>query len=327
MTVYDSDSSVNMINGKALEARAYVMHTSMDIRAFNSFYRMASSYITEKYRITSGDGWNDSGHSNKIWWKEKINGEMVTSDNVSVGEFIIKSLESWNPERGVSYTGWVYSLLKTYHHLVPVTTDVRKLNRKYSDMYTKYARLKKDDPKLTFASFVNEICSYLSVDKRTELIMIHGGEASLDAPIDGGDSEDEDITLEDTVESEDSESEFEGSDKELLEEIEEFDEIIRTRVKTRKSVPKAALFFTVVLIKKYFTYFDFSYYRNLIEKHECISDRIDELETFYERRRGEGKDKNRDLFPNQKEQAEMLGITNAAYNQLLNTLKTDSEKS
>ncbi len=321
----DSAVSYNLINDNALTARAYILHQNADIRAFNSFYRQTSSYIEEKYRIASTDGWSDDSHPYKIWWREKIDGEMVTSDSISVGDFICKSLEMWDPDKGMSYTGWVDYLLEKCHHRVPATKDIRKLYRKYRDMYARYAKLKSENPKLTFAYFIQELSPSLSFEKKSELMMTYNDEKSFDDPVSSSDDSDDERTFGDVAEVKEEED-YEGEEGRLLEEIEKYDEIIRKRVKTRKSQPKVALFSTVSLIRKHIRYLDFSYYRNLIGEHECISDRIDELEEFYEKRRAEGKTEDKDLFPNQKEQAEMLGITSAAYNLLLHSLKDDSDR-
>ncbi len=319
--------SIDMINSAALESRAVGMKTGTGMRVFNRFYRLASTYITEKYRVSPSDSQGDERYPNKIWWSETVNGETVKTDSLSVGEFILKSLEGWNPEKGMSYTSWVQALLKTYGHLVPATKNSEALSRKYREEYSRYCRLAKDNPKLTFGYYVNEYCSYLSFEKRQELILIKSGLKSFDDPVKKNDKDNEEsVMFGDTVSSDEGETIPQQEDEEqLLEDIRECDEIMRMKVKSRKGMPKVALFLTVALIKKHIRYFDFDYYRGLVGRHECISDLIDTIEAFYLERKEEGKEDEKDLFPNQKEQAQMLGITPAGYNQILQGLKSGSD--
>ena len=322
----NSPYSVDSINSAALEARAVGMKTSAGMRIFNRFYRLASTYITEKYRVSPWDSQGDNRYPNKIWWSETIDGETVKTDSLSVGEFILKSLDSWNPEKGMSYTSWVQALLKTYGHLIPAAKDLKSLSRKYRDEYKEFCRIVKGNPNLNLDYYINVYCSHLSFEERQELRLIHSDVRSLNELCKKDKNDDDgELTLEDTLRSDETVIPFQMEEEEqLLGEIEDCDEKMRARVKSRKGKPKVALFFTVGLIKKHIRYVDFDYYRGLIGKHECISDLIDTLEAFYLKRREEGKEDSKDLFPNQKEQAEMLGITPAGYNQIIHGLEDES---
>lgn len=320
-----SGQLISLINDNVLSAKALVDGKTSSQNAFNRFFKATQKYLTEKCNLnpdvfeSCGDAKDFVYEKNKIIWNQQ--------EEVSIGEFIFRSLKDWIPEKS-SYLSFVSYLLERCNYLVPqYRTVYQAKSKQFRDILTNLYKMQRIKENVSIDDAINVSYPNASYEDKAFWRGLFDSEISLNQPIESSDGPDSELTVEDTIEDEDRDIDSFNTPEDCILQLLDWVEALFTSGKIgNKSKPKVALYFTVELIKHNLKYVDFSFYKDLSSRYECIFDDIAWIEAIYEENFKKKFDSEL-LFPTQKQQAEKLGVTASAFNQSIKNFEIELRSS
>ena len=323
--VVGSEQLINLINDNVLSAKALADGKTSSQNAFNRFFKATQKYLAGKYNLNP-DVFDNCGESkdfvyekNKIIWNQQ--------EEVSIGEFIFCSLKDWIPEKS-SYLSFVSYLLKDCKYLVPQYRSVYQAkNKQFRDILKALYKIQRIEENASIDDAINVLYPDASYEDKTFWRGLFDSETSLNQPIESSDDPDSELTVEDTIEDVDRNIDsFNTPEDCTLQLLDRVETLFTSGKIGNKSKSKISLYFTVELIKHNFKYVDFSFYKDLSSRYECIFDDIAWIEAIYEENFKKKFDSEL-LFPTQKQQAEKLGVTASAFNQSIKNFEMELRSS
>lgn len=316
---------INLINDNVLSAKALVDGKTSSQNAFNLFFKTAQKYLAEKYSLNP-DVLENCGETNDfVYEKNKIIWNQ--QEEVSIGEFIFRSLVDWIPEKS-SYLSFVAYLLKDCKYMVPQYRSVYQAkNKQFRDILKALYKMQRIEENASIDDAINALYPDASYEDKAFWRGLFDSEASLNQPIESSDDPDSELTVEDTIEDVNRNIDsFNTPEDCILQLLDKVETLFSCGKIGNKSKPKVALYFTVELIKHNLKYVDFSFYKNLTSRYECIFDDVAWIEAIYDENFKKKFDSEL-LFPTQKQQAEKLGVTASAFNQSIKNFEVELRSS
>ena len=304
-----------------LRAKKVCDGTSTDIAFFNKCFTDLREYISEKFSIREDPSENplDKEHGTEIHRDFKI---MMYVDRVmtelSIGEFILKSLQDWDPD-SASYLTYIYDLLVNWNARVPVT----RTENQQVQMYQLKALIdvvKSVNPELEmkdlpFDELLQKLGQYLPEEYKRKLLKILPVFQSASS-LDVGLSKDWDSdTFLDMVESTySSDEEIPVLKKDPVAIIEKAYNQFKNAKLQKRTATRISLYTTVQLIESTTGYLSFSDFRELASKYPGFIVDMDWIEQVFMKNTEEHPDYQLSTrLPSQIQQAEHLGIDYHSY--------------
>lgn len=314
MTHYKAE---DFTNEDFLKAKEVLECKSADLGFFNPFYGDLLEYISEKYSIREDPSEDPYDYESKreITKKFKImtyvDGDMT---EISIGEFILKSLQDWDPET-VPYLALVHNLLVKWGARVPVKRTVEQNSHMYQ-LRSLFAVIKASHPELEidelpFDEKLQTLNAYLPDEykkKALNLFPIFQPANSLDNSLSGDEDSDTFLDkLEGTYSSDD-----ERKNPHIIVE-KAYSQFKRERLQNRTAI-RIRLYMTVKLIKINKNSLSFDDFRKLATQYPDFIVDIDWIEQIYLTNTANHPDfAFSTRLPSQKQQAEYLGIDYHSY--------------
>lgn len=330
-------SNENCIRAKAhCEGKDISLDTQ---RFFMEFYKEFKGFVSRKYKIDDeSNKIIESQNKNKTFPnKIMIRTSSPFSDSnepteVSVGDFLLNSLKSWNPDKA-SYLTYINNLLLEYGNAVPAARTVAQEKNKYLlDKFYEVVRSMVPQEEITAENFQQILDTYLPdeySEKKALLYSIYASPLSFDKALNENSDSDSLFTIENEASLEKSKTSNEAAENKLIDEEELwslFDRVydsfsgLQERVKARLS-----LYLTIELMKATTNKLSIDDFKKLerTQKYENMIVHVDWIEKFIKDKFDE-KDNTDDLFPSQIDQAQFLGID---YNSYCNSISAYKKKS
>ena len=307
-------------NEDFLRAKAVCDGTSTDIAFFNTCFIDLREYISERFSIREDPSENPLDKLGKEIIRDfkimmYIDSEMTET---SIDEFILKSLQDWNPNIA-SYLKYVYNLLVNWHARVPVnrTTDQQAnlYQLKYFTRVVKSAHPELEIDNLPFNEKLKTLDHYLPKEYKNKFYNVSSmlqTSTSLDVSL----SQDEDsATFLDMVESS-----YSSDDEIPVSKTNPFSIIDKTYAQFKKAklqkrmAEKINLYLTVQLIEATVGYLSFEDFKELSTKYPDFIRDVDWIEQIFLDNTKEHPDyRISTRLPSQIQQAEHLKMDYHSY--------------
>ena len=308
-------------NEDFLRAKIVCDGKSADIAFFNKCYSDLREYISERYSIREDptEDLYDYELDTIIIRQFKI---MMYVDKamteLSIGEFILKTLQDWNPD-SASYLTYIYDLLISWNARVPVnrteTQQVQMYKLKALIDVVKSVNPELNMNDLPFDEILQKLGQYLPEEYKRKLLNIlpvFQASSSLDTGI--SKEEDSDTYLDMVESTYSSDEEIPELKKDPVAIVEKTYNQFKEAKLQKRTAAKIGLYLTVQLIELTTGYLSFADFRELSSKYPGFIVDVDWIEHVFIRNTEEHPDyQSSTRLPSQIQQAEHLGIDYHSY--------------
>lgn len=293
-----------------------------NISHFNKVFERLLRWIAQKYELMDEAQIDIAGQSN---YKYKIHmPDGVDSSGkrkyreISIGEFILQSMDTWNPEKS-KYQTYINRLLDGWNWKVPKDKTLEQSSN--SAFIYNLKRLLKDNDDYSFdyedfSVILEKYFPNMPIDRKEELIYTYQSNIQLDDS-NYNESGEETSSKKDQIQSP------EYDNKEALFDVDKFigDLYVVFSKLQERTKRRIALYLTIELLKVLSGYVNINYMKLLSNKYPDMLVNLDWIESVH-KLKAEGNEATiTDLFPSELEQANFLGIEPDRYDDTIRKLK------